>query len=84
MPLAGWRPPACAGIAVVLVRNPQWAPKPLQPLYFGEFGNNLPSDSLSMSLPKIVRPEDLLIAVLPLPFSTANQRRTLCNDLVTN
>jgi hypothetical protein len=76
---ADWRPPLCAGIAAVLVRNPQWAPKPLQPLYFGEFGNDA---SRAASLPANIRREDLLVSVLPMPYSTAAQRRALCNELI--
>ncbi len=74
-PLSSWRPPGCGGIAVILARNSQWGPKPLQPLYFAEFGNN-------MSLPEEARAESLLVSVLPMPFSTAAQRRALCKDLI--
>ena len=77
--LAVWRPPACAGIAAVLTRNPQWAPKPLQPLYFTEFGNDAARGTIQ---PANVRREDLLVSVLPMPYSTGAQRRTLCNELI--
>jgi hypothetical protein len=77
--LAGWRPPGCAGIVAILARNPQWGPKPLQPLYFGEFGNDA---TRATSLPAIAHPDGLLISVLPLPYSTAAQRRALCDELI--
>jgi hypothetical protein len=76
--LAAWRLPSCAGIVAVLARNAQWSPKPLQPLYFGEFGNGADSQ---MSLPPNVS-RDLLISVLPMPYSTAAQRRAVCNELI--
>lgn len=69
--LSGWRPPKCAGIAVILTRNTQWGPKPLQPLYFGECGN----------VPRNLHRDDLFIAVLPLPYSSTAQRHTLCHEL---
>lgn len=77
-PLAAWRPPGCAGIVAILARNPQWSPKPLQPLYFGEFGN----DSREPVMPANARREDLLVSVLALPYSTMAQRRALCIDLI--
>ena len=79
MPLAQWRPPACAGIVVILARNPQWAPKPLQPLYFGQFGNDA---ARGASLPANARRDDLLVSTLPMPYSTAAQRRAICNELI--
>jgi hypothetical protein len=47
-------------------------------LYFGEFGNAADSQ---MSLPPHVG-RNLLISVLPMPYSTAAQRRTVCNELI--
>lgn len=80
VPLAAWRPPGCAGVVAIMARNPQWGPKPLQPLYFGEFGNDATRET---SLPIVARPQDLLISVLPMPYSTAAQRRSLCNELIS-
>jgi hypothetical protein len=77
-PLPIWRLPRCAGIVAVLARNPRWSPKPLQPLYFGEFGNGADSRT---SLPANAG-QDLLVSVLPMPYSTAAQRRALCNELI--
>jgi hypothetical protein len=77
--LAAWRPSVCAGILAILVRNPQWGPRPLQPLYFGEFGNDA---ARGTSLPANVHREDLLVSVLPMPYSTAAQRRAVCDDLI--
>ena len=77
-PLPSWRPPGCAGLVAVLARNPQWSPKPLQPLYFGEFGNDAaPRTSLPANAGR-----DLLVSVLPMPYSTTAQRRALCNELI--
>jgi hypothetical protein len=78
VPLVEWHPPACAGILAILVRNPQWGPKPFQPLYFEEFGN----DARPTVLPPSVRRHDLLVSVLPMPFSTAAQRRALRDELI--
>jgi hypothetical protein len=79
IPIGLWQPPACAGIVVILTRNPHWAPKPLQPLYFGAFGNGAMRD---VALPAAAMRSDLLVAALPMPFSTASQRGALCDALV--
>ena len=78
MQLHAWRQPGCAGIVAVLARNPHWSPKPLQPLYFGEFGNDASSRA---ALPPNAS-QDLLVSVLPMPFSSAAQRRALCDELI--
>ena len=72
--IAEWRPPKCAGILVILAKDPHWSPKPFQPLYFGEFGNNSPQ-----TLPN---DGSLFVAVLPLPYSTTGQRWSIRNELV--
>jgi len=71
MPVRAWRAPGCLGIVAILVRNPLWGPRPLQPLYFGESAGLRPN----------MQREDLLVAELPMPYSTASQRRALCHEL---
>jgi len=83
--LGGWMAPRCAGVFVILAHDPNWAPKPYQPLFFGEFGNNvreilLPQDQVKLAT--LARPETLLVAMLPMPFSTTAQRTAVCNQLV--
>jgi hypothetical protein len=81
--LADWLPPKCGGLFVVLARDPNWSPKPFQPLCFGEFGNNeregISSDGWA---PPVGGVENLFVAALPLPFSTTAQRCAIRNDLV--
>ncbi len=84
MRLADWKPPECAGLFVILVRDSNWAPKPFQPLYFGEFGNNvhgalLPNDAVWKPL---AGGNNLFVAVLPLPFSTTAQRLAVRSELL--
>lgn len=78
--------PGCAGLFAVLVSDPNWAPRAFQPLYFGEFGNNTPSQALPFEVQRLqafAHGRPLMIAVLPLPFSTTAQRREICNELVS-
>src|ERR1700758_3913925 len=83
VPLVEWRLPQCGGLFVILARDASWAPKPFQPLYFGEFGNNAREVSLRDSLyPFDVRRTDLFIATLPLPFSTTSQRCIVRDELI--
>lgn len=79
VPLSAWHPPSCPGIVAILARNPQWGPKPLQPLYFGELGNGA---TRSASLPANVHRPDLLVSMLAMPYSTPAQRRAICRDLI--
>jgi len=72
-----WMPPTHAGILAVLVRDPRWAPKPFQPLYFGEFGNDAHRPAMALG-------DNLFISVLPMPFSTAAQRRAVRNELIAS
>jgi hypothetical protein len=84
-PLAAWRPPQYAGLFVILLGDTNWAPKPFQPLYFGEFGNNAPEVSLrgdGQFQFDFRRSAELFVATLPLPFSTTLQRCTLRNELI--
>jgi hypothetical protein len=73
-PLAEWLPPKYAGLFVIVARDPNWAPKPFQPLYFGEFGNNAP--------PSTARADALFVAVLPMPFSTTAERTAARDQLI--
>ena len=72
-----WIPPTHAGIAVLLARDSHWAPKPFQPLYFREFGNNAAPVAMPPS-------DDLYVSVLAMPCSTDAQRRTVRNQLVAS
>jgi hypothetical protein len=82
VPFSNWRPPSCAGVVVILAQNGEWAPKPFQPLFFAEFGNNTGNHAVAPRLTHDRRADDLLIAALPMPYSTASQRRAICNELV--
>ena len=80
--LTGWRAPGCPSVVAILARSSQWAPKPLEPLCFAEFGNNAAS---TLAMPRIsdnTRVEDLMVSVLPMPFSTVAQRRAVCKELI--
>lgn len=84
-PFANWTPPGCASLYAILVTDPNWAPRPFQPLYFGEFGNNTSLATVqreAANLAPAPRREALFIAVLPLPFSTTGQRWMLRNELI--
>jgi len=86
MRLEGWTPPQCAGLFGIFIADPNWAPKPFQPLYFGEFGNNVPASRVlgeCRSLIAASRGKNLLVAVLPLPFSTTSQRCALRSELIS-
>ena len=81
VPLSHLAAPKCAGLFAVLAHDASWAPRPFQPLCFGEFGNNArgPLAADSIRLPGNAGP--LFIAVLPMPFSTIAQRSELRNQL---
>ncbi len=83
--LDGWTPPQFAGLFGIFVADPNWAPKPFQPLYFGEFGNNASASQLlgeCRSLIAASRGQTLMVSVLPLPFSTTSQRCALRSELI--
>jgi hypothetical protein len=82
VPLRNWTAPKFAGLVVVLAGDANWAPKPFQPLCFGEFGNNVrgPVATDSIRLPANAGP--LFISVLPMPFSSSAQRCDVRNQLV--
>jgi hypothetical protein len=84
--LAGWTPPQFAGISAVFVRDPNWAPKPFQPLCFSEFGNNAPHSAWLDNYDELLRAaqgRELLVAVCPIPFSTTAQRRAVRDELIS-
>jgi hypothetical protein len=84
-----WTPPKCAGLFCVLATDPDWAPKALQPLYFGEFGNNSPATTFLRDCSQIAEAAGrknlfgaLSVSVLAMPFSTTQQRWALRNELI--
>ena len=80
---ADWKVPKYAGLFVILVKDANWVPKPYQPLYFGDFGNNTPDVPLKHALlPGGASDDTLLISLLPMPFSTTAQRWALRNELM--
>ena len=81
--LADWKIPKYAGLFVILAKDPNWAPQPYQPLYFGEFGNNTPEVPVHYALlPRGEGDATLFISVLPMLFSTTAQRWALRNELL--
>ncbi len=86
IPVANSAWPRCAGLYVVLVEDRNWAPRPYQPVFFGEFGNNAPADQLRDEVERFAKTgqgKPLLISVLPLPFSTSAQRWAVWTEMVT-
>jgi hypothetical protein len=82
--LAVWTPPKCAGLFSILINDPNWAPRAFQPLYFGEFGNNSPASAVLLDCHTAVAAANgktLFVAVLPMPFSTTQQRWALRHEL---
>jgi hypothetical protein len=71
--LSAWSAGGCAGILAVVAADPAWSPRPFRPLYFGAFDGD--TRGLEVSAP-------YLVAALPMPSSTAAQRRDLCDQLV--
>jgi len=85
VPLSHWAPPRCAGLYVVLVRDANWAPKPFQPLYFGEFGHNATvplSAKERLDLAGTPPEEVLFVAAFAMPFSTTVERLQLRSELI--
>jgi hypothetical protein len=82
--LGDWERPRYAGILAILARDPNWAPKPFQALFFGEFGNNsqevlLPNGQMRTT--GAAGAGGLWVSVLPLPFSTTDQRLEILQQL---
>src|SRR5690242_14016127 len=76
--------PRCAGLFIILAEDRNWAPKPFQPLCFGEFGNNTQPDTLQQTV-RMLRGgpgQNLFVSILALPFSTTAQRWALCSELI--
>ena len=81
--LSEWEPPRCAGIYVILTPDSNWAPKPFEAQYFAEFGNNVSkSVALKQYLDLHGDNTSAFVSVLPLPFSTSQQRWALCRELI--
>lgn len=80
-PLNHWTAPRFAGLFVILASDGNWAPRPFQPLCFGEFGNNVrgPLGIGYVRLPAHSGP--LFISILPMPFSSSAQRCEVRNHL---
>ena len=84
-PLPGWTLPRFAGLFAVLAHDANWAPKPYQPLCFGELGNNGSHPLLASDFGRLVASagcRTLLVSVLPMPFSTTAQRGALRQELI--
>ena len=84
--LAEWLIPKCAALFAILVHDPEWSPKPFQPLYFGELGNNSaqafrPNDFATLL--SAANGRELLVSILPMPYSTTAERLSLLGELVT-
>src|SRR5947199_6712915 len=80
-----WTPPGCPGLFAILIVDANWAPKPVRPLYFGEFGNNTPAHALLHDyncVAAAANGKNLFVCILPMPFSTTAQRCTLLNELI--
>jgi len=83
--LASWTPPQYAGLFCILVSDLNWAPMAFQPLYFGEFGNNSPASAILQECSRVTAAahgKTLFASILPMPFSTTQQRWSLRNELI--
>jgi hypothetical protein len=86
VPVSHFTLPKCGGVFAILVSDPNWLPKPFQPLCFGEFGNNarsaLPATDYA-SLSAAAHGRTLFVAALAMPFSTTSQRRATRDELIS-
>jgi hypothetical protein len=82
VPLGNWGAPKFAGLFTILARDTNWAPKPFQPLCFGEFGNNCPGPMAIESIRLPANAEALFVSVLPMPFSSSGQRCEVRDQLL--
>jgi len=83
---ANWMPPGCPGLFAILIVDPNWAPKPVRPLYFGEFGNDTPAHALFHDCSRVVSAahgKNLFVCMLPMPYTTTAQRCALRNELIS-
>lgn len=83
---ADWVAPRCAGLYVILVRDAEWAPKPLRPVCFGEFGNNAQAEAVLQECAHLLpgnAQRSAFVSFLALPFTTTTQRWALCRELVS-
>jgi hypothetical protein len=78
-----WVRPQYPGVLAILGSDPNWAPKPLRPLCFEEFGPD--AIELPLSLRRMLEHSaaHLFVAVVPLPFCTSAQRRYVRDQLVS-
>ena len=70
---ANWIPPGYPGLFAILTFDPNWAPRPLRALYFGEVGNNTPAHLLWRDCSRVLSTADgknLFISIFPMPFTT--------------
>jgi hypothetical protein len=82
--IGDWLRPHCPGVLAILGSDPNWAPKPLRPLCFEEFGAEAPL-GLPQTLQRLIEHSagHLFVAVVPMPFSTTAQRRSVRDQLVS-
>jgi len=83
---ADWIPQGCPGLFVILTFDPNWAPRPLRALCFGEFGNDTPAHAVLRDCSRMLsaaKSKDLFVCVLPMPFTTTAQRCALRDQLIS-
>ena len=84
--LSNWIPSGYPGVFTVLIFDPNWAPRPLRPLYFGEFGNNTPAQKLYQDCARVVstvHEKHLFVSMLLMPFTTTPQRCAVRDELIS-
>jgi len=82
---ADWVPQGYPGLFAIITFDPNWAPKPVRVLYFGEFGNNTPASLVLRDCNQAATEKsskNLWVCVLPLLFTTTAQRCALRNELI--
>jgi hypothetical protein len=82
--ISQWMHPQCGGVFVILGRNTNWAPKPFEPLSFGEFGNNAGNPVATLfRLADPAAMANVFVSMLPMPFSTTAQRCSVRDQLIS-